>query len=177
MIRNEFCTVVVLHVGGSKASDIKLVLHRELRNGKTRFPGGSILPNEEHVDVVVRELHEETGLILTLDDYTVLSDAPVRVALPTWQRLLVCVFSAHVLVPYVTAHLRTLAPQLEQVITAHSTIKQDGSYVLPATTDLDGLSLTPAKHGLLLALKRKYELLHFGYVSQWETFRRVVYTH
>jgi 8-oxo-dGTP pyrophosphatase MutT (NUDIX family) len=39
------------------------------------------LPNEEHVDVVVRELHEETGLILNPDDLTMLSDAPVRVAL------------------------------------------------------------------------------------------------
>jgi hypothetical protein len=26
-------------------------------------------------------------------------------------------------------------------------------------------------------VKHKSELLHFGYVTQWETFRRVVYTH
>jgi 8-oxo-dGTP pyrophosphatase MutT (NUDIX family) len=78
--------VVVLHVGGSKASDIKLVLQREPRNGKTLFPVGSILPNEEHVDVDVRELHEETGLTLTHDYLTLLSDAPVRVALPEGQR-------------------------------------------------------------------------------------------
>jgi hypothetical protein len=49
--------VVVLHVGGSKASDIKLVLQREPRFGKTWFPAGSILPNAEHVDADVRELH------------------------------------------------------------------------------------------------------------------------
>jgi hypothetical protein len=42
--------VVVLHVGGSKASDIKLVLQREPRIGKTLFIVGSILPNEEFVD-------------------------------------------------------------------------------------------------------------------------------
>jgi hypothetical protein len=52
--------VVVLHVGGSKASDIKLVLHREPRNDKTWFLAGSILRNEEHVDAVVCELLEET---------------------------------------------------------------------------------------------------------------------
>jgi hypothetical protein len=45
--------VVVLHVCGSKASDIKIVLQRELRTGKTWFPAGSILPNEERVDDVV----------------------------------------------------------------------------------------------------------------------------
>jgi 8-oxo-dGTP pyrophosphatase MutT (NUDIX family) len=56
--------VVVLHVGGSKLSDIKLVLQREPRSSKTWFPAGSVTANEEHVDVAVRELHEETGLIL-----------------------------------------------------------------------------------------------------------------
>jgi hypothetical protein len=38
--------VVVLHVGGSKASNIKHVLRREPRTAKTWFPAGSILPNE-----------------------------------------------------------------------------------------------------------------------------------
>jgi hypothetical protein len=41
---------------------------------------------------------------------------------------------------------------------------------------MDGLSLTPVKQGLLPAMKRKYELLRFGYVTQWETFRRAVYS-
>jgi hypothetical protein len=73
----------------------------------------------------------------------------------------------------VTTHLRTTA-HLEQAVTPKSTINPDGSYVVPATIDSDGLSLTPAKHGLLLALQHKYEFLHFGYVTQWETFRRIV---
>jgi 8-oxo-dGTP pyrophosphatase MutT (NUDIX family) len=60
--------MVVMHVGGSKASDIKLVLQREPRIGKTWFPSGSILPNEEHVNAAIRELHEETRLILTPHD-------------------------------------------------------------------------------------------------------------
>jgi 8-oxo-dGTP pyrophosphatase MutT (NUDIX family) len=88
--------VVALHVGGSKASDIKLVFQPKPRTRKTLFLAGSILPNEEHVDVVVRELLEETGLTLTLDDLTMLSDAPVRVALPEGQRHLVYVFSASI---------------------------------------------------------------------------------
>jgi 8-oxo-dGTP pyrophosphatase MutT (NUDIX family) len=72
--------VVVLHVGCSKASNIKLViLKREPRTRHTWFLAGSILPNEEHVDVVVRELLEENGLTLIANDLTVLSDAPVRV--------------------------------------------------------------------------------------------------
>jgi hypothetical protein len=76
----------------------------------------------------------------------------------------------------VTSHLRTLA-QLEQVVTAQSTFSPDGSYVVPATINIDGLSLTLAKHGLLPALKHKYELLHFGFVTQLETFRPAFYTH
>jgi ADP-ribose pyrophosphatase YjhB (NUDIX family) len=67
--------------------------------------------NEEHVDAAVRELYEETVLILTPDDLTLSSDAHVRVALPVGQQL-VYVYSASILVPYVTTHLRTHA-QLE----------------------------------------------------------------
>jgi 8-oxo-dGTP pyrophosphatase MutT (NUDIX family) len=54
-----------------------------------------VTANEEHVDAAVRELHEETGLILTPDDLTMLSDAHVRVALPVGQQL-VYVYSASV---------------------------------------------------------------------------------
>jgi hypothetical protein len=82
-----------------------------------------------------------------------LSDVPVRVALPEGQRQLVYVFSASVPVPYVTANLRTHA-KLEQDATAQSTINSDGSYVVPATIDINGVSLSPAKHELLPALKR-----------------------
>jgi hypothetical protein len=111
---------------------------------------------------------------LTNDDLTLLSDAPVRLALPAGQQL-VYIYSAYVPIPYVTTHLRTPA-QLEQAITAQSTMNPDGSYVVPDTLDIGGLNLMPAKTGLLLAMKQKSELLHFGYVTQLETFRRAVYT-
>jgi 8-oxo-dGTP pyrophosphatase MutT (NUDIX family) len=55
--------VFVLHVGGSKASEIKFVLVREPRIGETWFPSGPILPNEAHVDAAVREMVEETGRV------------------------------------------------------------------------------------------------------------------
>jgi 8-oxo-dGTP pyrophosphatase MutT (NUDIX family) len=66
------------------------------------FLAGSVLYNEEPADAAFRELLEETGLTLTVDDLTLLRDAPVRVALPEGQRELVYVFSASVPVPYVT---------------------------------------------------------------------------
>jgi 8-oxo-dGTP pyrophosphatase MutT (NUDIX family) len=100
--------VVVLHVGGTKLSDVKLVLQREPRTGKTWFPAGSVTSSEEHVDAAVRELHEETDLILTPDDLTLLSDAPARVALHARQQL-VYIYLSYVFVPYVTTHLRTPA--------------------------------------------------------------------
>jgi 8-oxo-dGTP pyrophosphatase MutT (NUDIX family) len=109
--------VLVLHVGGSKVSDIKLVVQREPRIGKTWFHVASILPSEEHVDVVVRELFEKTGLTLTNADLILLSVTPVRVALPEGQSQLVYVFLAFVPVPYVTANLRTPA-KLEHVVIA-----------------------------------------------------------
>jgi hypothetical protein len=111
---------------------------------------------------------------LTPDDLTPFSDASVRVALPDGQQL-IHVYSAYVLVLVVTTHLRNPA-QLEQIVTALSTINPDGSYVVPETIDVGGVNLTPAKTGLLPAMKHKSELLHFGYVTQWETFRRAVYT-
>jgi ADP-ribose pyrophosphatase YjhB (NUDIX family) len=154
---------------------VKLVLQREPRTGKTWFPAGSVLPNEELVDAAVRELHEETGLILTSDDLTLLSDAPIRVALPQGQQL-VYVYSASVPVLFATSHLRTPA-QVEHAVAAQSTINPDGTYVVPESVNIDGLSLTPAKTGLLRDEKHKSELLHFGYVTQWETFCRAVYSH
>jgi 8-oxo-dGTP pyrophosphatase MutT (NUDIX family) len=47
--------VVALHVGGSKFADIKLVVKREPRSGKTWFPAGSVSSNEEPIDAAVRE--------------------------------------------------------------------------------------------------------------------------
>jgi ADP-ribose pyrophosphatase YjhB (NUDIX family) len=166
--------VVELHVGGTKVSDIKFVFQREPRSVKTWLRADSVSANEEHVDAVVRELHEETCLILTPDDLTLLSDAPVRVALPVGHHL-VYVYTASVPIRYVTTNLRTPA-HLEMEVTTQSTVNLDGSYVVPETLDVAGLTLTPAKTGLLLAMKHKSELLHFGYVSQWEIFRRAVYT-
>jgi 8-oxo-dGTP pyrophosphatase MutT (NUDIX family) len=92
----------VMCVGGSKAFDIKLVLQREPRTYRTWFLACSILPNEEHVDAAIRDLFEETGLTLTVDDLTMLSNNLVRVPLLEGMRKLVYVFSAYVPVPYVT---------------------------------------------------------------------------
>jgi 8-oxo-dGTP pyrophosphatase MutT (NUDIX family) len=101
------CALVEVLVGGSKASGIKLVLQREPRTGNTRYPTGSILPSEEHVDAAVRELFEGTYLTLTVDDLAMLSNKPIRVSLLEWNYHLVYVFSAYVPVPNVTANLRT----------------------------------------------------------------------
>jgi hypothetical protein len=104
---------------------------------------------------------------LTPDDLTFLSDAHVRVALLVGQQL-VYIYSAIVPVPY--------AAQLEQAVTAQSTINPDGAYVVPKIIDVGGLNITPAKTGLLPAMKHKSESLHFGFVTQWETFHRAMYT-
>jgi 8-oxo-dGTP pyrophosphatase MutT (NUDIX family) len=130
---------------------------------------------KEHVDAAVRELHEETGLTLTPEDLTLLSDALVRIALPEGQQL-VYVYSAYVPVLFATSHLRTPA-QVEQAVTTQSTINPDGTYVVPESINIYGLNLTPAKTGLLHVEKHKSGLLHFGYVTQWETFCFAVYSH
>jgi 8-oxo-dGTP pyrophosphatase MutT (NUDIX family) len=85
-----------MHVGGSKASDIKLVLQREPRTAKTWFLAGPILLNDEHADLAARELLEEIGLTLTPDDLTILSNGPVRVSLLEGKHELVYVFLAYV---------------------------------------------------------------------------------
>jgi hypothetical protein len=78
-----------------------------------------------------------------------------------------------VLAPYVTANLRTLATG-EQVVSDQSSVYSDGTYTIPTSVDIDGLSLTLSKIGLAKKTQRKLELLHFGYVAQWEYFRDVV---
>jgi 8-oxo-dGTP pyrophosphatase MutT (NUDIX family) len=95
--------IVAIHVGRAKLSNVKLVLQREPRTGKTWFPAGSVTANEAPDDAAVRELHEETGLTLTPDDLTLLSDAHVRVALPEGHQV-VYVYSASVAVPFATSH-------------------------------------------------------------------------
>jgi 8-oxo-dGTP pyrophosphatase MutT (NUDIX family) len=134
--------VFIIHVGGIKPSDLKLVLQREPRYGKTWFLAVSVLPNEEHVDAVVRELHEETGLVLTPDDLTLLSGEPVIVTLPQGRQL-VYVYSASIPFLFATNSLRTPA-QVEQAVLAQSTVNPDGTYVVPDTINIDGLTLTPA---------------------------------
>jgi ADP-ribose pyrophosphatase YjhB (NUDIX family) len=124
------------------------VLQREPRSGKTWFPSGSVSANEEPDNAAFRELHEETSLILTPDDLRLLSDAPVQVALHVGHSL-AYVYTASVHVPYVTTHLRTPA-QLKLVVTTQSTINPDGSYVVPETLDVGGLTLTPARRGYFL---------------------------
>jgi hypothetical protein len=163
-----YYVVVVLLVGGSKASNIKLVLHHELRSGKAWFSAGSILPNEEHVDAAIRELFKETCFTLTVDNFTLLSSNHVRVPLQIGRHKLVYIFAASVPVHCVTANLRTPA-KVEQAVIAQSTFHHDGTYVVPSTINIDGLYLTPSKKGL-----RKFELLHFGYVAHWEAFRGAV---
>jgi hypothetical protein len=75
----------------------------------------------------------------------------------------------------VAASTRTHA-KLVQVVHAQSTINPDGTYVVPATIDINGLSLTPTKTKLLPKIIFKFELLRFGYAAQWETFRRAITT-
>jgi hypothetical protein len=77
---------------------------------------------------------------------------------------------------FATSHVRTPA-QVEQAVTAQSMINPDGTYVVPETITIDGLNLTPAQTGLLLVVKHKSELLHFGYVTQWETFYLAINQH
>jgi 8-oxo-dGTP pyrophosphatase MutT (NUDIX family) len=116
--------LVVYHVGGLKASYIKLVLQRKPRIGKTWFLSGYVLPNEGHVDAAVRELFEEIGFTLTADDLAA-SPSECRYLLPStssstffWQ------------VPYVIENMRTHA-KVEHTVTAQSAIHPDGTYVVP----------------------------------------------
>jgi hypothetical protein len=61
-----------------------------------------------------------------------------------------------------------------QVATLKSTIHCDSTYTIPSTVELDGPSLTLSKVGLIKETQLKYELLHFGYLAQWKSFRGVV---
>jgi hypothetical protein len=90
---------------------------------------------------------EKTRIVLASDDFTMLSNKPVRVSLLEGKHQLVYVFSTFVPVSYVIANLRTRAKVL-QAVTAHSTITRDGTYVVQESIDVGGLSLTPTKTGL-----------------------------
>jgi hypothetical protein len=56
--------------------------------------------------------------------------------------------------------------KLIQVVTTQSTVNPDGTYVVRATIDIDGLSFWPSKTGQLLDVIQNFELLHFGYAAQ-----------
>jgi ADP-ribose pyrophosphatase YjhB (NUDIX family) len=165
--------VFKLPIGGTKISNIKVVLQREPRTGITWFSIRFVLPNKEPVDAAVHELFEETCLTLTIDDFTMLSNKPVRVSLPKGKHELVYVYSAYVPVSNVMPNLRTPA-KVSQDATTQSTISPNGTYVVPKSIDIDGLSLTPSKTELLPHAQRRFQLLHFGYVTQLEAFRGVV---
>jgi 8-oxo-dGTP pyrophosphatase MutT (NUDIX family) len=130
----NYVIVVVLHVGGFKACDIKLVLQREAHPGKTCFSVGSILPNEEHIDASVRELFEENDLTQTVDDLTMLNNNHFQVMLTHGKRELVYVYATFVPVSYVTANLRPPS-KVSQLVATQSTINYDGR--LPSRTELN----------------------------------------
>jgi hypothetical protein len=67
----------------------------------------------------------------------------------------------------VRANVRSLA-KVEQVDTAPPTISLDGTNVVPELIDIDGLSLTPTKTGLLLAL---YVNLSYFTLATWPNGR------
>jgi hypothetical protein len=85
---------------------------------------------------------------LTVNDLTVLSGNHVRVPLLAEHYKLVHVFLAHVYVLYMNANLRTPA-KVEQAVIAQLAIHFDGSYVVPATIDIDGLALPLSKADFL----------------------------
>jgi hypothetical protein len=120
------------------------------------------------------ELSEETGLTLTVDDLTLLSSNHVRaVPLRAGKHEVVYDFAASVPVRYVNTNLRT-PTKVEQAANAHSTIHYDGTYVVPSTIDIDGLTLTPSKTWILKETQPKFKTVHFSYVAQWEAFRGAV---
>jgi hypothetical protein len=73
----------------------------------------------------------------------------------------------------VNANLRTPS-KVDLEVNAQSIVHSDGTYTVPTTVDIDGLSFTPTKIGLAMETQRKYELFYFGYVAHWESFRGAV---
>jgi ADP-ribose pyrophosphatase YjhB (NUDIX family) len=76
------------------------------------------MPKEELVDVVVRELFEETCLTLTVDDLTMLSNSHVRVPLFVGMHLIVYGFATSHSVPYVIATNMRTPVKVSQAVTA-----------------------------------------------------------
>jgi ADP-ribose pyrophosphatase YjhB (NUDIX family) len=85
------------------------------------------MPNEEHVDAAIRKLFEETGMALTVDDLTRVSDAVIRVPLHECKCKLVYEYAASVHVPYMKAN-HSAPINVEQAAISQS------SYTLVALT-------------------------------------------
>jgi hypothetical protein len=128
------------------------------------------MPNEEHVDATVRDILEETGLTMAVNDLTQLSGAVVRVPLHYGKYQLVYVYFVSVLVPYVNITL-SKPTHVKHYVISHSTVQADGSYVVPATIAMDGLPITPVVTSNVRTARVKYELLLFGFVAQRQHFR------
>jgi ADP-ribose pyrophosphatase YjhB (NUDIX family) len=136
------------------------------------FHVGFILPNEELVDEAVREFSKETGLTITVVDlWIILSSVVLRVPLLACKHQVACVYLASVLAHFMNANLRTLT-KVEHAVITYSTVRHDdGSYGITTTLSIDGLTLTPHVTALGKESQRKYELLYFSYVAQWQPFR------
>jgi ADP-ribose pyrophosphatase YjhB (NUDIX family) len=102
----------------------------------------NFLPREELIDAAVRELFKEIGLTLIVDNLTLFYGAHVRDSLHGDKLQHVYEFFTFVPVPYVNAHLGRPA-KVEQAVVPHSTIHHDGTCVVSANADIDGLTLTP----------------------------------
>jgi hypothetical protein len=72
-------------------------------------------------------------------------------------------------IQYVITNMSTPA-KVEHAVTILSTIHLNGTYFVPITIGIDGISLTPTRIGLVRETQRNHELLHFDYVAEWESF-------
>jgi hypothetical protein len=131
--------VVALHVGGAKASDMKsgVTTRTSFRylmvSCRYRFAQRKTCRRgRSH-----RELLEEIGLTLTVENLTLLTDVAFRVPLPDVKLQHVYVYSTSVHIPYLNANRRTLA-KVKHVVIAQSTVHRDDSYVVLTTIDIDG---------------------------------------
>jgi 8-oxo-dGTP pyrophosphatase MutT (NUDIX family) len=95
------------------------------------------LPNEQLVGAAERELFEEIGRALTVDDLILLSGSDNGVPSPVSDTHNVYIYVDDVHVPYMTANLRT-STKVEQLVLFQLIVNLNASYVVPATGALDG---------------------------------------